>query len=71
MDAKHEHDRARRRALLSDKSPKVIRGGYTVAEQTAWVITGLLELGTNARKRRQQKLVAVPSMTMHGVIRPR
>jgi hypothetical protein len=37
VDARHEHDRARRRALLSDKSPKVTRGGYTVAEQSAWV----------------------------------
>lgn len=37
VDARHEYDRARRRALLSDKSPKVIRGGYTVAEQSAWV----------------------------------
>jgi hypothetical protein len=27
VDARHEHDRARRRALLSDKSPKVTRGG--------------------------------------------
>jgi hypothetical protein len=37
VDARHEHDRARRRALLSEKSPKVTRGGYTVAEQSAWV----------------------------------
>ena len=37
VDARHEYDRAKRRALLSDKSPKVTRGGYTVAEQTAWV----------------------------------
>jgi len=37
VDARHEYERARRRALLSDKSPKVTRGGYTVAEQTAWV----------------------------------
>jgi hypothetical protein len=37
VDARHEHDRARRKALLSDKSPKVTRGGYTVAEQSAWV----------------------------------
>lgn len=37
VDARHEYDRARRRALLSDKSPKVTRGGYTVAEQSAWV----------------------------------
>jgi hypothetical protein len=37
VDARHDYDRAKRRALLSDKSPKVTRGGYTVAEQTAWV----------------------------------
>jgi hypothetical protein len=37
VDARYEYDRARRRALLSDKSPKVTRGGYTVAEQAAWV----------------------------------
>lgn len=37
VDARHEHERARRRALLSDKAPKVTRGGYTVAEQSAWV----------------------------------
>ena len=37
VDKRHEYDRARRRALLSDKSPKVTRGGYTVAEQSAWV----------------------------------
>jgi hypothetical protein len=33
VDARHEYDRA----LLSEKSPKVTRGGYTVAEQGAWV----------------------------------
>jgi hypothetical protein len=37
VDARHEHDRARRRALLSEKSPKVTRGGYTTAERDAWV----------------------------------
>lgn len=37
VDTRHEYDRARRRALLSEKSPKVTRGGYTVAEQAAWV----------------------------------
>jgi hypothetical protein len=37
VDARHDYDRAKRRALLSDKSPKVTRGGYTVAEQSAWV----------------------------------
>ncbi|MGH3304126.1 MAG: hypothetical protein ACRDOK_21090 [Streptosporangiaceae bacterium] len=37
VDARHAYESARRRALLSDKSPKVTRGGYTVAEQQAWV----------------------------------
>lgn len=37
VDARHEHERARRRALLSEQSPKVTRGGHTVAEQSAWV----------------------------------
>jgi hypothetical protein len=37
VDARHEHERARRRALLSEKSPKVTRGGYTTAERDAWV----------------------------------
>ena len=37
VDAKHEWDRARRRAMLGDKSPKVTRGGYTTAERDAWV----------------------------------
>lgn len=37
VDRRHDYDRARRRALLSEKSPKVTRGGYTVAEQSAWV----------------------------------
>lgn len=35
--AKHEWERARRRAILSDKSPKVTRGGYTTADRDAWV----------------------------------
>lgn len=37
VDAKHAHDRARRRAVLSEKSPKVTRGGYTAADRDAWV----------------------------------
>jgi hypothetical protein len=37
VDAKHEWDRARRKAILSDKSPKVTRGGYTTADRDAWV----------------------------------
>jgi hypothetical protein len=37
VDAKHEYERARRRAMLSGKAPKVARGGYTTAERDAWV----------------------------------
>jgi len=37
VDVRHEYERARRRALLSEKSPKVTRGGYTTAERDAWV----------------------------------
>jgi multidrug efflux pump subunit AcrA (membrane-fusion protein) len=37
IEAKHAWERARRRALLSEKSPKVTRGGYTTAERDAWV----------------------------------
>ena len=37
VNAKHELGRARRRALLSGKAPKVARGGYTTAERDAWV----------------------------------
>lgn len=37
MDARHEYDWACRRALLSEKSPKVTRGGWTVGERMAWV----------------------------------
>jgi hypothetical protein len=36
VDARHEYDRAKRRAVLSDKAPAVTRGGYTVAYLTAW-----------------------------------
>ncbi len=50
VDARHAHDRARRRALLSDKSPKVTRGGYTVAEQSAWVETQCEDLKFTADK---------------------
>jgi hypothetical protein len=48
VDARHEYDRARRRALLSDKSPRVTRGGYTVAEQSAWVEEGCADLKLTA-----------------------
>jgi len=37
VDAKHELNRARRRALLSGQAPKVTRGGVTTAERDAWV----------------------------------
>ena len=50
VDARHEYDRARRRSLLSDKSPKVTRGGYTVAEQSAWVDEQCADLKFSADK---------------------
>lgn len=50
VDARHEHDRARRRALLSEKSPKVTRGGYTSAERDAWVDLQVEELKFAADK---------------------
>lgn len=37
VDAKHEYERARRRALLGGDAPKVARGGITTAERDAWV----------------------------------
>lgn len=50
VDARHEYERAKRRALLSDKSPKVTRGGYTVAEQSAWVDEQCADLKFSADK---------------------
>ena len=50
VDARHEYDRAKRRALLSEKSPKVTRGGYTVAEQSAWVDEQCADLKFGADK---------------------
>jgi len=50
VDARHEYERARRRALLSDKSPKVTRGGYTVAEQSAWVDEQCADLKVRRRQ---------------------
>lgn len=50
VDARHEYERARRKALLSDKSPKVTRGGYTVAEQSAWVDGECADLKFSADK---------------------
>ena len=37
VDAKHAWERARRRAILGEQSPKVTRGGYTTADRDAWV----------------------------------
>jgi hypothetical protein len=37
VDAKHDYERARRRALLGGDAPKVSRGGFTTAERDAWV----------------------------------
>ena len=37
VDAKHAHDRARRRAMPSGKAPRVARDGFTVAERDAWL----------------------------------
>ena len=50
VDKRHEYDRARRKALLSEKSPKVTRGGYTVAEQAAWVEGECADLKFDADK---------------------
>lgn len=36
VDARHDYERAKRRAILSEKAPRVERGGYTVAYLTAW-----------------------------------
>jgi len=37
VDAKHELDRATRKAMLSGKAPRVARDGFTAAERDAWV----------------------------------
>ena len=37
VGAKHAWQRARRRAVLSGKAPKVARGGATTADRDAWV----------------------------------
>lgn len=37
VDRRHELNRERRRALLSQERPKVTRGGFTTAERDAWV----------------------------------
>ena len=50
VDARHKYERERRKTLLSEKSPKVTRGGYTVAEQTAWVDNECADLKFDADK---------------------
>lgn len=50
VDKRHDYERAKRRALLGEKAPKVTRGGYTVAEQTAWVDTECSDLKYDADK---------------------
>jgi hypothetical protein len=44
VNAKHDLGRARRRALLSGKCPKVARGGFTTAERDAWVDNEVADL---------------------------
>jgi len=64
VDARHEHDRAHRRALLSEKSPKVTRGGYTTADRDAWVDEQVADLrfasdkATVVREAAQDRIVA-------------
>ena len=50
VDARHAYDRARRRELLSEKSPRVTRGGYTTAERDAWVDSQCSDLKFDADK---------------------
>ena len=50
VDARHQYDRARRRELLSEKSPKVTRGGFTTAERDAWVDNQCSDLKFDADK---------------------
>lgn len=37
VTARHDLNRARRKAILSGRAPKVSRDGYTAAERDAWV----------------------------------
>jgi multidrug efflux pump subunit AcrA (membrane-fusion protein) len=62
VDARHEHDRARRRALLSEKSPKVTRGGYTTAERDAWVDDQVADLRFAADKATVVREAAVEQL---------
>lgn len=50
VSARHKYDAERRRALLSEKSPKVTRGGYTTAERDAWVDDQCAEVKFEADK---------------------
>jgi hypothetical protein len=56
VDAKAEHDSARRRAMLGPDAPKVERGGATVADRDAWVdeqVKDLAKAAEVARVRRE------------------
>jgi hypothetical protein len=72
-DARHEYDRARRQALLSEKSPKVTRGGYTVAEQAAWVDEECADLKFAADKATMVREAAVDrlrvTLAQAGIVR--
>jgi hypothetical protein len=72
-DARHEYDRARRQALLSEKSPKVTRGGYTVAEQAAWVDEECADLKFAADKAAVVREAAVDrlrvTLAQAGIVR--
>lgn len=37
VSVKHEFERARRKAALSDDCPRVTRGGFTVADREVWI----------------------------------
>jgi hypothetical protein len=50
VDVRHEYERAKRRAVLSDKAPAVTRGGYTVAYLTAWTEEQAADLKFSADK---------------------
>jgi hypothetical protein len=50
VDAKHELDRARRRAMLSGKAPRVARDSATVAERDAWISEQVSDLEFAAAK---------------------
>jgi hypothetical protein len=50
VDARHEYERAKRRAVLSDKAPAVTRGGCTVAYLAAWTEEQCADLKFSADK---------------------